>query len=124
MEAHDVLRARPFVKAVHVLRDERETIVSAAPGGDHLVRAIRRTAGDPAASPLVPLPHELRVARKRLGRGEVLRTEVPPEAVRSAEGRDAARRGDAGARGDGDAGGPPKAVGCETEKVGVDGQSQ
>src|SRR6185436_16698386 len=66
-----------------------------APPREHLVRPIGAARRDEAAPPVVPFPHEHRIARECLRCRKLLGPEVPPEAAGSAEGRHAARRRDA-----------------------------
>src|SRR4051812_18046913 len=92
VHSDDSFRSGRFVQTVDVLRDDREARKPPAPGGEDLVRAIGAAAGDEAAAPVVPAPHQAWIPRERLRRRELLRPEIPPQAPGATEGRYAARR--------------------------------
>src|SRR5262245_14747295 len=102
VHAHDIVRRGGFVQTVDVLRDQRELRKPPAPRRQHVVRAVRPARRDQAAPPLVPLPDQLRVARERLRRGELLGPEIPPQPAGTAKRGHPARRRDARAGQDGD----------------------
>ncbi len=93
----------PVMQAVHVLRNQRKgrrTLGRLSPLELHQrqVPCVRPGLPDHAAPPIVPLPDQARVFRKRFGRGELFRGEVPPEAIGSAKSRNAAFGRDSRAR--------------------------
>jgi hypothetical protein len=116
VKSHDVFGTGALVQPVDVLRDEGEPRIAPAPRRENLVRAVGLASRDQFSPPRVPLPHEARVARERLGGRELLDAEVRPESVFTTERRDAARGRDAGARDDRDARGFPEAIRGEREK--------
>ena len=86
MELQDLAVSGEIVQPIHVLRDQREARLPNLQLHKRAVRRIGRGLGDDLAAPVVPLPHQLRVARERLGRGEILRLVILPEAIGAAEG--------------------------------------
>ena len=60
------------------------------------MRRVRLALRDHLPAPVVPLPHEFRIAREGVRRGERFRLEVFPQPVRAAKRRHAAGGGDAG----------------------------
>ena len=86
-----------LMQPVDVLRDECEVGEALAPGREHSMRRVRLARGDLPAAPVVPLPHQARITRKCLRRGERLGFEALPKTVSAAERRHAARGRDTGA---------------------------
>ena len=88
------------MQAIDILCDEMEpAYLGFKPSFQLDQRIMRRIGvfhGNQFASPVVPLPHKMRVPGKGLGRGEILCSKSVPETVGSPEGRNAAIRRDAG----------------------------
>src|SRR5436190_6633056 len=98
VQLDDVRCARARVEVVDVLRDDDRV----GEARDGLVRRVRLRLADQIAARFVPLPDEEWIAAEGFGCREVFGAEVSPEAVRVAEGRDAAVGRDARAGEDDD----------------------
>jgi len=91
-------RAGQLMEIVDILRAEEEPVrESVLEGGDGLVGGIGLGVNRFAAAHGVEVPDEFGIAAPGGGSGDVFETVVAPEAIRVAEGRDAALGGDAGA---------------------------
>ena len=97
MDLDDALRTGALVKSVDILGDEEEAVAEALLHlRDRPVAGVRLHRLRLLAPQRVELPHEFGIARETLGRGHVLDPVLLPQAVRVAEGGEAALRGNAG----------------------------
>ena len=97
MKSNDISGSSTLVESVDVLRDQGEIRKPLAPRREHVMRRVRFALRDHLPAPVVPLPHEFRIAREGLRSGEGFRFEVFPQPVGAAKRRHAAGGGDAGA---------------------------
>jgi len=72
--------AGPLVQAVHVLRDQRESRDASRKLRQREMTGVRLGLANQFTAELVPVPDELRITLEGFGRGEILRTEIGPEA--------------------------------------------
>ena len=91
VQPHETLRSRAYVQVVHVLRDDGARLRVSRPLREHVVRRVRLARGDRRATPLVPLPHQCRIARERFRRSEILGAERSPQTTGATKRRDTAR---------------------------------
>lgn len=96
MKLHKTSRPRAFIQAIDILRDERKVIKDTAPMGKDIVGAIRLRSGNALTAPVVPLPYQHGVSRKRVGCRELFRTKHSPEPLGASKRLDSARGGDTG----------------------------
>lgn len=93
--------AGEIVQAVDVLRDQGEGGLAALQFGERAMGGVGRGFGDLPPPPVIPLPHQARVAPESFRRGQVFGLKTLPQAARTAKGGNAAGRGDSGSRHDG-----------------------
>ncbi len=93
----DVTRAGLSMKAVDILCDEAKTGHLRFERSDGMMCGVGRFSSDHLPAPVVPFPDKPWIPFKRFRRREVFRSEITPQAVSPAKGRDAAVRGDASA---------------------------
>ncbi len=99
VEFDHVRVARPLMKAVHVLRDEREALEAAVAleRGERAMTGVRLRFAHAIEPPAIPAPHAFGIAREGLRRGEILGAESFPQSARAAEDGHAALGRHAGA---------------------------
>jgi hypothetical protein len=76
----DVVAAGSLMQAIDVLRHDRQ-----APRGNRFVSRVRIRLRDKLAPPVIPFPHQLRIARECFLGREFLGTERSPQSTRAAE---------------------------------------
>jgi hypothetical protein len=95
----DIAAAGAIVKAIHILRHEREAAVrSPFEFRQSKMPRIGLRPVDDLTPPVVPFPNQPRIAGKGLGGGKLLRGKISPQAARPAKRRNTALGGDAGPR--------------------------
>src|SRR5208283_4773694 len=102
VELEDSPAARAVVQTIHVLGDEGKPRFAGFQLRQGEVRRVGRGLGDQLTPPVVPLPHQARVARKSFGRGQIFGPVILPQA--GVPSGSAAKSGDAAFRGNARAG--------------------
>ena len=92
MEANDIRGIGPFVKPIDILRNDSGRNAGPTPTRNYLVCVIWLTAGQLLSSPVIPLPHRVRVRRESLRGRELFWTPVLPQALGATKRRDTTRR--------------------------------
>jgi hypothetical protein len=95
VKPHNTSRAGSFVQAIDILGDERKVIKDTAPVSKDIVGAIGLTGGNLLTAPVVPLPDQHRVTRKRIRCRELFGSIRSPQALLTSKRWDSAGSGDA-----------------------------
>jgi hypothetical protein len=82
---HKPLATRPYVKAVHVLRDQQEVLIIPLHLCDDLVSGIGPCLRNESPPPIVPFPNEFRVFEERSGGGKLFGPVFLPKTVLAPE---------------------------------------
>ena len=98
MKPYNASRAGSFVQTIDILGDERKVIKDTAPVGQDIVGAIWLARGNVLTAPVVPLPDQHRVTRKRTRCRELFGSKRSPQPLRASKRLDSARSGDTSPR--------------------------
>lgn len=71
MQLEHAPASRLIMQIVDILRDERELPNAPFEFGERIMSGIGPGLSDEPAPPVIPFPHELRIARERLRRGKL-----------------------------------------------------
>ena len=85
MDLQHVPAPRQIMQTIHILSNQGERRNTRLKRDQGTMSRIRRSIGNQAATPVVPLPDQLRVASERLWSRQILGPELAPESGRAAE---------------------------------------
>ena len=92
MEANYARGIGPLVKPIDILRNDSGRSAGSTPTCKYQVCVIWLTAGQLLSTPVIPLPHRVRVRRESLRGRELFWSPVLPQALRATKRRDTTRR--------------------------------
>src|SRR5438105_3340330 len=90
MKADDIFGSCALVQPIHILSDQCELRIPAAPCREHFVSTVGSLRGKHLTPPVIPFPHKLWIFCERLRSGERFCPIFLPDSIGSTKCRNAA----------------------------------
>ena len=81
MKSNDPERAGALMQTVDILGNESHVTITAGPGREDGMCAVRFAVGNQSTSPVIPFPNQRRVSSERVRRGQILWSVSAPQTV-------------------------------------------